>query len=478
MNLLLVFTLFAAEPAPPPAETPRPNVLFIAADDMKPSLGCYGDKLAKTPAIDSIAAHGTVFQRSYCQWPVCGPSRSSLLTSRRPESSGVCDLKTDARSVHPDIVTLPQHFRQHGYATAAVGKIFDPRCCDEGHDSPSWSIPYVKIKAGQLAKESKRFASAPDVTDDKVQDGAIGAGARELLAQLAAGKQPFFLAVGFKKPHLPCVAPKKYWDLFQREDFPLAPYQGGVKDDSGFVLHDSPELRGFEGVPASGPIPAEIQREVQHGYYACTAFVDAQIAALLADLKKRGLDKNTIIVVWGDHGFHLGDHGMWAKHSVLEEAARVPLIISVPGGKAQMQASPVEFTDIFPTLSELAGLPAAAGVEGKSLKPLLDGRAASVHAGALTVFKNKGAAGYSFRTERYRYTEWISNKDGKLVASDLFDYENDPLEKVNLAADPAHAALVKELAAALRASSAGCLRLRGETSPIQKSEGKGKAKDF
>lgn len=442
----------------------QPNVLFIAADDLKPVLGCYGEKMAITPNIDRLASRGTVFTKAYCQWPVCGPTRASLMTSLRPEANGVMDLKTNVRAKNPAVVTLPQHFIANGYTTAGCGKIYDPRCVDSKKDcdKPSWSLPFVTPNAknanAEHAEGAPAYAVAPG-GDDEQMDGQIALTGMTLMKQLAAEKKPFFLAVGFKKPHLPFFAPKAYFDLYDPTKLPLATHRSGVANDSGYVLHDSPEFRGFGGIPKTGPIPEQVQREALHAYLACVSYVDAQVGRLMKQLDELGLAENTIVVLWGDHGFHLGDHGMWGKHSVLENAARVPLIVVPPAGSAVKEnASPVEFTDIFPTLCTLSKLPVPAGIAGRSLQPLIEGTEKSVREGALTVFQNKGAIGYSYRTERHRYTEWV-NKFGKTVATDLFDYEVDALETKNLAADPANATLIEKLATALRRDAAGCERL-------------------
>lgn len=446
------------------ATVARPNVLFIALDDLKPTIGAFGDKLAKTPNMDRLAAGGTVFHNAYAQWPVCGPSRASLMTALRPESTGVMDLKTNMRAKDPNVLALPQYFKQQGYATTGVGKIYDPRCVDDRklQDAPSWSIPYADLPYEQVRFENaKKVVMAPNVADTELLDGQIAKRGVELLRQLSKDGKPFFLGVGFKKPHLPFIAPKKYWDLYQREQFTLAPHQGGIANDSGYATHDSNEFRGYEGVPKTGPIPEELQREAMHGYYACVSYVDAQVGLLLKELETLGLMKNTIIVLWGDHGFHLGDHGMWGKHSTLENATRVPLIIRAPqASKTAQTKAPVELADMFPTLCELAGLAVPKQLHGRSLAPVLQGKRDSVREGAITVFRNKGALGYSFRTSRYRYTEWIG-KFGKPVARELYDYESDPLEKVNVVGETKNAALVDKLAKQLRADCIDCERLKG-----------------
>lgn len=442
-----------------------PNVLFIAVDDLRPALGCYGDKTALTPNIDRLASRGTVFTKAYCQWPVCGPSRASLMTSLRPEANGVMDLKTNVRAKDANVLTLPQHFIVHGYTTAGAGKIYDPRCVDNKKDldKPSWSLPFVTPRLDSPESEHGDGAPAsavPENSDDDHMDGQIALAGIDLMKKLAADKsKPFFLAVGFKKPHLPCIAPKKYWDLYDPTKLPMATHTGGITNDSGYAMHDSPEFRSYGDIPDAGPIPEVTQRQFIHGYYACVSFVDAQIGRVLAELDAQGLAQNTIVVMWGDHGFHLGDHGMFGKHSTLEAAARVPLLVIPPAGSTVKQsAAPVEFTDIFPTLCTLSGIPVPSQIAGRSLEPIIRGKSPSVREGALTVFKNKGAQGYSYRTARYRYTEWI-NKFGKVVATDLFDYDTDPLETKNLASDPANAALIQQLAASLRSEGQGCEKL-------------------
>ena len=442
----------------------KPNILFLAVDDLKPILRCYGDPLAITPNIDRIAHGGTVFLNAHCQWPVCGPTRASLMTSMRPEATGVMDLKTSMRAMNPDILTLPQHFKNTGYITAGAGKIYDPRCVDDKQtlDEPSWSIPFTKLPWSKIKHGGvKRVVMAPEVEDDELTDGQIALSGVKLMRELSQSDQPFFLAVGFKKPHLPFIAPKKYWEMYDPTKFKLAAHRGGIENASGYSIHDSPEFRGYEGVPESGEITEELQREAIHGYYACTTFIDAQIGMLLDELDQLGLADNTTIILWGDHGFHLGDHSMWGKHSALEQATRVPLIIRPHRGNAIGNTrSPVEFTDIFPTLCELAALEFPEKLSGRSLLPLIDGSTDQVHDGALTVFRSKGSIGYSYRTQRYRYTEWI-NKFGKLAAIELYDYEIDPHETRNVADHADYADVRAKLALQMRTDGLDCDRLQG-----------------
>lgn len=484
----------------------QPNILFIAVDDLKPALGCYGDARAITPSIDRLADSGLVLRNAHCQQAVCGPSRASILTGRLPDRTGVRDLKTRMRDVHLDILTLPQYFRSQGYFTQSLGKIYDGRCVDgwNTQDLPSWSAPHANAKgtgclgyyaneaafqAAEAAKKAgtwdeskggpipalKKIGYFPstemmDVPDDTYDDGALAKLATRTLDKLAKGGEPFFLAVGFARPHLPFVAPKKYWDLYDRDQIDLAPFRRHAEGAPAFSYHPSGELRGYSDIPSSPlnndplPLSEEKQRELIHGYYAATSYVDAQIGVVLDKLDQLGLADNTIVVLWGDHGWHLGDHGLWCKHSVLEQATRSPLIFRWPQRSTKKLASdtPAEFLDVFPTLAEMAGLPLPPGLDGRSLVPLFGDAAGLEPLAARSQFQRgleDGAEGmgYSIRTGRYRWTEWrrtnYSQNDysGPVVATELYDYETDPLETQNLAGTPQTAEVERELRAQLRA---------------------------
>jgi len=496
---LLQVLLVTAAPAHLRAQESRPNVLFIAVDDLKPTLGCYGDTIAKTPNIDRIAAQGTTFLNAHTQQAVCAPSRASLLTGLRPDTTKVWDLQTRLRDNLPDVVTLPQFFKQQGYDAVGLGKIFDPRSVDgQVKDDPaSWSRPYIKEQAnpdselGYLnpqtvarirearaalkggddwEKARKAVGDTPptegteDVPDNAYQDGAFADTAVNLIGELSKADKPFFLAVGFKKPHLPFVAPKKYWDLYNRADFPLAAHREPVQGAPEIAWQPGWELRSGYAVPKDGPLPEDLQRELLHGYYACTSYIDAQVGRLLDALKANGVADNTIIVFWGDHGWHLGDHGIWCKHTNYEQATRVPLIIADPkfGDKGGKSTSPVEFLDVFPTLVDLAGLPAAPGLQGASLRPILADPSAKVKDFAVSQFPRQNGRqeimGYAYRDDRYRYVEWVRSYDSKLgkagemVARELYDYVKDPSEQRNLIDDPEYqetAAKFRETVAAL-----------------------------
>ena len=444
----------------------KPNVLFIAIDDMKPLMGCYGDKTAVTPNIDKLASRSVVFLNNQCQWPVCGPSRASIMTGLRPEHTGVMNLKTKMRSVHPEILTIPQYFKENGYVTVGRGKIFDPRCVEGGRktdDPKSWSIPY-KCPYGHVEIQGKPAFAAPEVADDALTDGKIAKEGVRLIGELSNKEKPFFIAVGFKKPHLPFIAPKKYWDIYGKSKMPVAKFQkpaAGV--DPSHNYHNSPELRSYDGIPKTGAIPAELQRELLRGYYACSSYIDAQIGKLIDALKNQGVYDNTIICLWGDHGWHLGDHGMWGKHTTLEQAARAPLIIRAPGGtEGKKTTSPTEFIDVFPTLCDLVGLPIPKQLEGRSLVPIMKNPEAMVKPGAITNFHRKGF-GYSFRDKRYRYVVWINHKTKKIVSRELYDYEKDPLETVDFSKNPEYKEIMERLDKELRETAKGGCDLLFET---------------
>lgn len=468
IKVFLAFLCLIAVARASSADAKRPNVLFIAYDDLKPLLGAYGHSQVKSPNIDRLATRGAVFLNAACQFPVCGPSRASILTGMRPEATGVLDLKTKMRDVIPDVITLPQHFKNNGYTTAGIGKIFDPRCVDSRQqgDAISWSIPYAEhprfgvaeVEEGKGDEEGGKAAVGSfDAPDEAFPDGNIARHALVQLRELAATKKPFFLAVGFKKPHLPFVAPKRYWDLYDRSRIELAANQDRTEANSGYGYWNSREMRGYGNSPKEGRFPDDLQRELIHGYMACISWVDDLTGRLVAELDKLGLSENTIIVLWGDHGFHLGDHGLWGKHTPFEEAVRSPLLIIDPraGGRHQLVASPVEFIDVFPTLCDLAALPKPAQLQGVSLARNMTDSDFAARKFNTAIYRSKGALGYSVRTGRYRYIEWIDQKSAALVGRDLFDFKTDPDGRRNHAEDADAANTVKELSTMLHADAVG-----------------------
>jgi iduronate 2-sulfatase len=442
-----------------------PNILFIAIDDLRPQLGCYGDTIVQSPHIDKLAGSGVLFNRAYCQQAVCSPSRTSLMTGRRPNTTKVWDLKTHFRTTIPDVVTLPQYFKNNGYHTQSIGKIYhDPA---EAQDAISWSAPEILVltkKDGKYVlpsnlqiKSAKAAATElADVPDDAYVDGQVADQALEVLRKIK--DKPFFLAVGFRRPHLPFSAPKKYWDMYERENIPL-PAPGTVPPNiPAYAAHHSEELRGYSDIGSGNLIADPKTRELLHGYYAAISYTDAQVGKVLAELERLDLAKNTIIVLWSDHGFHLGEKGLWTKTTNYELDTRVPLIIAAPKkGRGVKTNALVELVDLYPTLAELGGLPVPEGLEGTSLAPLLTRPGQRWKSAAFSQFPRpwqyKGepaTMGYAIRTDRYRYVEWRNFKTGEVKATELYDHQADPGEVNNIAGIPANTVLMKELQQQLR----------------------------
>ncbi len=467
----------AAEAAPQ-----KPNVLFIAVDDLRPELGCYGKAYIKSPNIDRMAKAGMVFDRAYCQQAVCSPTRSSLLTGTRPDTTKVYDLVTHFRKALPDVVTLMQNFKNNGYFVQGMGKIFHGSLDDPQSWSVAWQTPKAPVYAtSKNAEESpikvdgEQDDPAPvqkskkggkssgkgavyecaDVPDNTYKDGKTAELAMKTLQEISKKDKPFFLAVGFSKPHLPWVAPKKYWDLYDETTIELAPNPFYPKDAPDYAIRKfDGEIYSYSGMVAKGePISPELARKLKHAYFASVSYTDAQVGMLLDELKRLDLDNNTIVILWGDHGWKLGEHNAWGKHSNVENDVNSPLILSVPGMKnaGAHSAALVEFVDIYPTLSELAGLPLPEHLEGVSFKPLLDDPKRPWKTAAFSQYPRPdkgGLMGYSMRTDRYRFTVWVNDKDHtKVDAVELYDHQVDPQENVNIAKDPANADLVKQLMA-------------------------------
>lgn len=473
----------------------RPNVLFLTVDDLKTNLGAYGDSMAITPNIDRLADSGTVMLNNYCQQAVCAPSRMSMFTGLRPDTTKVWDLRTKIEDANPDAVTMQQWFREHGYVTAGAGKIMHGA---KNEHPASWSVPYVDQKNLPFAEgfptpahdnvfyqneksqevyremnekgisgwqaRAKYMAEnggSPsmeflDVPDDAYGDGALANWAIGQLEDFAKSREPFFLTVGFMKPHLPFVAPKKYWDMYDHDDIDVAEFRQYAANTPDWVYHKYGELRSYSDISRdwNESIDDETSRELIHAYYACTSYIDAQIGRVMAKLDELGLAENTIVVLWGDHGWHLGDHDMWCKHSNFENATRAPLIIHAPGYKPARAEGMTEFVDVFPTLLELANLEEPYKMEGASLVPIMENPRAEVKEFSISQYpRSQGRMGYALRDQRYRYVVWMGRDwrstmpyDSSLVEFvELYDYEKDPLETVNVAEDPAYADVVADL---------------------------------
>ena len=491
----------------------RPNVLFIAIDDLVPTLGCYGDTLAITPEIDTLAGQGTTFLNHHVQWSVCGPSRAALTTSLMPEETGVTGFKAIRHPDYlPDVITLPQHFKNNGYETACSGKFHDNRTVGtpgttltnnqyaDGNtvdDPASWSLGWVK-ETNVYNPVGKPAVDYANNTDAEFTDHIILTNGLTLIDSIAEGSKPFFLAVGFKKPHLGFIAPTKYWDLYDSDndgnyddDFPLpifTDHPANVAPGSAIeaTLDNNSELLGYEPFDVTG-LPTDAQaRELRHGYYACVSFVDKLVGDLLDKLAAtddpvqagKKMSETTIVVLWGDHGFYLGEHTRWAKHGATERATAAPFIIYDPRQPSSgvKSNSPVNTVDIYPTLCELAGLPIpeqplndtvliGRPLRGRSLVPVLNDADASVNGGAISHFDKNGLSGYSYRTERYRLIEWVDGS-GNVDERNLFDYQGvGGLETVDVAADADYASVLHQLSVAMRAepTTQGMNRLQAST---------------
>ncbi|MEM1358572.1 MAG: sulfatase [Bacteroidota bacterium] len=435
-------------------EAKPPNVLFLAVDDLRPELRAYGKGYIHSPNIDRLAASGMFFKNAYCNVPVCGASRASIMTGMRPTRDRFWDYKCWISEDVPEAITLHGHFKANGYYTAAMGKILHHAKDRAGdYHEPNWR-PGVGGGAGRDYQMPDNIAKATaknfdgrgpafergEVADTAYQDGKTALRAVEYIGRLAKQKRPFFLAVGFAKPHLPFNAPAKYWDLYDPAEIelPLTYYRAEGTPD--VMHHNSGELRNYADVPKDKVLPEDYARQLIHGYYASVSFMDAQVGKVLAALEASGEADNTIVILWGDHGWNLGDHTMWCKHTPFNTSLRVPLIISAPGKEAGGSAAMVEYVDIFPTLSELAGLELPAQLDGKSLVPLLEDPSQDWSDAVFTRWKEAD----NITTERYSYTEWY-NKNGDRYARALFDHEADSLEVNNLAEKAEYVEVVEAL---------------------------------
>lgn len=452
-----------------PSEIP-PNVLLILVDDLKPALGCYGDQLARTPHIDRLAGRGLKFNLAYCNQAVCAPSRFTLMLGSHSTSTGLYGLGNHLRKALPDAKTLPQYFAEHGYRTESLGKVFHVGHGNFG-DPQSFSVPHFGDKVieyldpestegGQLTREEAYFTNqkldqirslprgaafeSPQVEDDQYADGRVAAEAVRRLEQAARLRKteqvPFFMAVGFARPHLPFSVPKKYWDLHDPDALPRPAFEDLPSGAPQVAGKRGGEINNYAPVPTDEPIDGNLKRDLIHGYYASTSYVDAQIGKLIDAVDRLDLADNTIILLWGDHGFHLGDLGIWTKHTNYEQANRIPLLVVAPGvtqpGTATGQLA--SSVDVYPTLAELACLPAPVGpqpIDGVSLVPVLRNPSDRVRDHAYHCYPKK-KMGRAIRTDRYRLVEW--NRIGgspDQAEWELYDYREDPLEQKNLAKD-------------------------------------------
>ncbi len=506
----------------------KPNILFIAIDDLRPELGCYGSEIAKTPNIDKLASQGLLFERAYCQQAICSPSRASLMTGARPESINIFENYTYFRDLHPDIITLPQHFRANGYETVYTGKIYHGKFTDEelswsrepasdkvAFEKPKlpggYALPEnveifrknqeaIRKKYGEGATSHYALGRGPayesaDVPDHTYPDGYNTELAISTMKDMVEqGDKPFFLGLGFKLPHLDWVAPKKYWDMYDPEKIPLAEYQASPENGAAMGRHASFELRVRHGIPKSGPIDAELSRTLKHAYLASVSYVDAQIGKMLNALEEAGIRENTIIMLWSDHGWHLGDMGIWGKATNYEIATRVPFMIWTPDmpdeNRGKKSTALVELIDMYPTLCDLAGIEIPEHLEGQSFTPLLKNPDRDWKSAAFSQYPNPALRewaanpltpsmretyfgplieeveariieqqkekwdrdffendlmGYSMRTDEYRLVVWRdqTKSNEEPVFLELFDHNEDPSETKNIAED--HPELVRKL---------------------------------
>jgi uncharacterized sulfatase len=426
----------------------RPNVLFVAIDDLTARLACYGAPV-RSPHVDGLARAGVRFDRAYCQYPLCNPSRTSLLTGRRPPATRIMENQTWFRRELPDVMTLPQHFRQNGYTTAQTGKIFhggldDDRAWTIGGTKLAEARPRTKEEQAERQRRADRWVALEGEGEDQ-PDHRTATRAVELLEQLR--DKPFFLAVGFVKPHVPFLAPKKYFDLYDPAKIVLP--ADFAANPSGTGPAYRPNFDIFIRREAS----PDQARQAIAAYYAAVTFMDAQLGRVLAALDRLGLRRNTVIVFFGDHGFHLGEKGMWSKMSLFEVSNHVPLVVSAPwlGLAGAVCRRTVELVALYPTLVELCGLPAVTGLAGSSLLPLLRSPESDWEEPAFTFLRRGQVLGASLRTERFRYTEWDQGRQG----AELYDHQNDPGETRNLAAQATHARTVGRLRPLLRTQLGG-----------------------
>jgi iduronate 2-sulfatase len=458
------------------AAAPRMNVLFIASDDMRPQLGCYGDPSVRSPHLDALARRGTLFSRSYVQQALCSPSRISMLSGRYPSSTGIFEIGRPLRATMPAVTTLPQHFKNHGYHTRSLGKIYHVGIDDDA----SWTVPAwhsgkprgSAASAAAVVARRKAYADrgetppsrgkeapfyahpafeAVDCGDDDLLDGDTAANAVDQLREHARSGRPFFLAVGFANPHVPWIAPRKYFDLYDPAALPLARNTAPPRGAPAFAATSGTDFRWYSGVP-DGDLPEPYRRECLRAYLAAISYVDAQVGRLLAALEETGLAANTAVVFWSDHGYYMGEHSWWgAKHNNYEGATRNAMIVALPGqkGPGRVARGLAQSVDLAPTLAEVCGLPPEPGFQGRSLVSMLRNPEAEVNDAAYSWYPKAGWLGVAMRTAEWRFVEWT--RPGQAPVRELYDSRTDLQNDENLAIRPEHAALLEELSARLRA---------------------------
>ncbi|MBS3764531.1 MAG: sulfatase [Planctomycetes bacterium] len=448
------------------------NVLFIVLDDLRPELGCYGHDNVISPHIDKLAQESLLFDRAYCQQAVCAPSRCSVLSGVRPDTTEIYGLRTHLRENMPDVLTLPQHFKNNGYQSISLGKVYhhlpdDPQgwTQEPSRVSGDWkgrgyltdeAIEAIETTNKEMKKKgSSRRGLGPafegaDVPDSAYRDGKQADEAIEKLRELQGSD--FFMGLGFIKPHLPFCCPRKYWDMYSEDSIQLPPNYFEPENVTKYSLTNFGELRGYFGMPESGPIPDGLARKLIHGYRACVSYVDAQVGRVLAELERLDMRKDTAIILWGDHGWKLGEHASWCKHTNFEIDARAPMILSVPGMNKPGSASDslVEFVDMYPTLCDICDLPLPEHLEGQSLTPLLQDPARPLKKAAFSQYPRGGnIMGYTIRTDDFRYTEWQDHESGDPEVCELYDHRTDPQENHNVAENADYSETLRHLSEVL-----------------------------
>lgn len=460
----------------------RTNILFIVIDDLRPELGVYGNSTIISPNIDKLASQGLRFNHAYSQQAVCAPSRISLLSGRRPDTTGIYYIGTLLHNVHPEFVSLPRLFKNNGYETVSIGKVYHSK----KDDPEAWSaMPWkaytdrflswhayldkkslatrnneittvmdeynnrvkmfgVNIKKPDIESIAGPSHEAPDVADNAYPDGMI---ADKAIKELQGLKdKPFFMAVGFHKPHLPFNAPARYWDHYDRDAIKLPTITDWPKNMPDIAASNWNELRAYSDIPVYGNLEDEKARTLIHGYYACVSYVDAQVGRLLDELDRLKLRDKTIVILWSDHGWKLGEYSAWSKNTNFELDTRVPMILSVPGrGTGKVTNALVELVDVAPTLAELVSLPVPKDWEGTSMAPLLLDPGQNWKSAAFSQYPRDDKMGYAMRTERYRYIEWLGKKDRKIYSRELYDYSSSSIDQINIADRPEYAKLVEQL---------------------------------
>jgi len=482
MICALVGILVAASSASAAAK--KKNVLLFYIDDLRAELGCYDVDYIKSPNIDKLASVGVLFERAYCQQALCGPSRVSMMSGLYPDTTGIMDLWTPLTKAIPNAMSMPRYFKERGYVTGSYGKVYH----HTRDDTKSWTelIPKPADKyaskeildgikqrvaegerQGLSIDEIRTLGKGPaieiaDVPDDAFPDGKI---ANQAIASLRKHKdKPFFICVGFTKPHLPFAAPKRYWDLYDREQFSV-PDRERPEGAPSVAFTVWGELRSYRGMPDEGFLSDAQTKELKHGYAASVSFADAQVGKVLAELDRLGLREDTIVVFWGDHGYKLGEYGAWCKHTNFELDAQVPFIVSAPGfAKGKRSSALVDIVDIFPTLATLTGGEIPESLDGKSLDPVLTDPTQSFRPYAITMYPRGSVIGYSMRTDRWRYTEWINTSTKEIKIRELYDHQDSAVATKNLASNPEYQELMEDLSKQLNSKQ------RVESTPVRKKK--------